>query len=160
VDYTAYIGRKKKRSSWSTYPCASSPRWCVQRRFIVHLVCPCPVAEAGGLARAPTPTRKIFSSPSFEILTPFRVILLIWPPLIFFSCSAPVHAYNPYVTTTNPHSSSFELILVALKGQSRSPNKYLLNLNNFCYVIKLNVNCDKYWFAWLIDLREFIIACE
>jgi hypothetical protein len=67
--------------------------------------------------------------------------------LIFFSCSTPVRAYNPYVTTTNPHSSSFELILVALKVQSRSPNKYLLNLNNFCYVIKLNVNCDKYWFA-------------
>ena len=41
VDYTAYIGRKKKIIPWSTYPCASSPCWCVQRCFIVHLVYPC-----------------------------------------------------------------------------------------------------------------------
>jgi len=42
------------------------------------------MAEAGGLAGAPAPGRKKFSNPSLEILTPFRVILLIWLPLIFF----------------------------------------------------------------------------
>jgi len=35
------------------------------------------VAEARGLARVPAPAKKIFSNPSLEILTPFRVILLI-----------------------------------------------------------------------------------
>jgi len=43
----------------------------------------------GRLAGAGAPARKKFSSLSLKILTPFRINLLIWPPLIFFL--APPH---------------------------------------------------------------------
>jgi hypothetical protein len=42
------------------------------------------------LAGAGVPARKFFSSLSLKILTPFRINLLIWPFLIFFSFSVPV----------------------------------------------------------------------
>jgi len=48
------------------------------------------MAEAGGLAGAPALGRKKFSNPSLEILTPFKVILLIWLPLIFFFLAPPL----------------------------------------------------------------------
>jgi hypothetical protein len=49
------------------------------------------VAEArGGWA----PARKIFSSLSLEILTPFRISLLIWPFLINLD--------NPTIIQLNP----------------------------------------------------------
>jgi hypothetical protein len=37
------------------------------------------MAEVGGLAVAPVLAKKKFFNPSFEILTPFRISLLIWP---------------------------------------------------------------------------------
>jgi hypothetical protein len=51
------------------------------------------VTSGGGrrrLAGAGAPARKIFSSLSLKILTPFRINLLIWLFSIIFSCSAPV----------------------------------------------------------------------
>ena len=45
------------------------------------------MAEVGGLAVAQVLAKKIFFNPSLEILTPFRINLLIWPSL---------YIYDPY----------------------------------------------------------------
>jgi hypothetical protein len=57
--------------------------------FLLHPILGGSGGGRGRLAGALAPARKIFSSLSLEILTLFRISLLIWPFLIFFSCSAP-----------------------------------------------------------------------
>ena len=57
------------------------------------------MAEVRGLAVTPVLAKKFFFNPSLEILTPFRISLLIWPSLYIYMIHIPLQSCGLKVDT-------------------------------------------------------------